>query len=229
MPKKQLLFLIIFIILGLILLSIPFTNIVGSNQKFSLFDFFAPTTGMFLGSIWGALSVVFVKIISFLFSGQNLETATIIRFFPLALGALYFGARKYQKLVAIVPLICMIMFIIHPQGRGAWFYSLYWLIPVATIFIKRSLIFNSLGATFTAHAVGSVAFLYAFNLPTETWIALIPIVFLERMLFTGGIAVSYLVMNSLLNWLANRLKLPVLNKLVNPNYIFSKKLILEYL
>jgi len=229
MKKKQLLFLIIFIILGLIFLVIPFTNIVGSNQKFSLFDFFAPATGLFIGSIWGAVSVVFVKVISFLFSGQPLDTSTIIRFFPLALAALYFGARKYQKLVAVIPLLCMVLFILHPEGRGAWFYSLYWLIPVAAVFIKRSLIFNSLGATFTAHAVGSVAFLYAFNLPTETWIALIPIVFLERMLFTGGIAVSYLVMNSLLNWMANKLRLPVLQKLVNPNYVFSKKLILKYL
>jgi len=229
MPKKKLIFLIIFIILGLIFLAIPFTNIVGSSQKFSLFDFFAPATGMFIGSIYGALSVVFVKIISFLFSGQSLETATIIRFFPLALAALYFGAKKYKKLVALIPLLCMVLFIMHPEGRGAWFYSLYWLIPIATVFIKRSLIFNSLGATFTAHAVGSVAFLYAFNLPTETWIALIPIVFLERMLFTGGIAVSYLVINSLLNWLANRLKWPVLNKLVNQNYVFSKNLILKYL
>lgn len=228
MPKKKIIFLIIFVIFGLILLSIPFTNIVGSNQKFSLFDFFAPATGLFLGSIWGALSVIFVKIISFLFSGQSLETATIIRFFPLALAAFYFGARKYQKLVAIIPLVCMVLFILHPQGRGAWFYSLYWLIPVASVFIKRSLIFNSLGATFTAHAVGSVAFLYVFNLPTEVWIALIPIVFLERMLFTGGIAVSYLVMNSLLNWLANKLRMPVLHRLVNPNYIFSKDLILKY-
>lgn len=184
---------------------------------------------MFIGSIWGAVSVVFVKVVSFLFSGQHLDTSTIIRFFPLALAALYFGARKYQKLVAVIPLLCMVLFILHPQGRGAWFYSLYWLIPVAAVFIKRSLVFNSLGATFTAHAVGSVAFLYAFNLPTETWIALIPIVFLERMLFTGGIAVSYLVMNSLLNWLANRLRMPSLQKLVNPNYVFSKQLISKYL
>lgn len=228
MHKKSL-FLVIFIILGLIALAIPFTNIVGSSQKFSLFDFFGPTTGMFLGSFWGALSVVFVKVISFLFSGQHLETATIIRFFPLALGAFYFGARKYKKLVAIIPLLCIILFILHPEGRGAWFFSLYWLIPIVSIFIKRSLIFNSLGASFTAHAVGSVAFLYAFNLPSETWIALIPVVFLERMLFTGGITVSYLIFNSLLNWLSNKLKLPFIQKLVNQNYVFSKNLILKYL
>lgn len=229
MRKKKLIFLIIFVIFGLIMLSIPFTNIIGSSQKFSLFDFFAPATGLFIGSIWGALSVIFVKVISFLFSGQHLDATTIIRFFPLAFAALYFGAKKYQKLIAVIPLLCLVLFILHPEGRGAWFYSLYWLIPVASVFIKRSLVFNSLGATFTAHAVGSVAFLYAFNLPTETWIALIPIVFLERMLFTGGIAVSYLVMNSLLNWLANKLRLLVLQKLVNPNYVFSRNLLLKYL
>jgi hypothetical protein len=87
---------------------------------------------------------------------------------------------------------------------------------------------NSLGATFTAHAIGGVTFLYAFNLPAETWIALIPVVFLERMLFTGGIALSYVAMNSLVNVLATRLDLPVLNRLIQPEFVASKKL-LSYL
>jgi len=225
--KKKLLFLISFTVIGFILLQIPFTNIIGSGQKFSLFDFFAPTVGIFLTSIWGAVSVVIVKLTNALISGQNFDTATIIRLFPLALAALYFGARKYKTLVAVIPVICMVIFILHPEGKGAWFYSLYWLIPLAAVFVKKSLIFNSLGATFTAHAVGSVAFLYAFNLPTGVWIALIPIVFLERMLFTGGIAISYVAMNSLVNWLSIRLAIPSLQKLVRPEYTLSKQLLLH--
>ena len=223
--KKKLIYLSIFIGLGFILLQISFTNIIGSDQKFSLFDFFAPTIGMFLASFWGAISVVIIKFANALISGQNIDTITIIRFFPLALAALYFGVQKYKKLVAIIPIICMIMFIMHPEGRGAWFFSLYWLIPVVAVFAKKSLIFNSLGATFTAHAVGSTAFLYALNLPSGVWIALIPIVFLERMLFTGGIAVSYIRINTMGNCVANKFSIISLKKLVRPEYTFSKKLL----
>jgi hypothetical protein len=223
--KKKLIYLSIFIGLGFILLQVSFTNIIGSDQKFSLFDFFAPTIGMFLASFWGAISVVIIKFANALISGQSIDTITIIRFFPLALAALYFGVRKYKKLVAIIPIICMIMFIMHPEGRGAWVYSLYWLIPVAAVFAKKSLIFNSLGATFTAHAVGSTAFLYALNLPSGVWIALIPIVFIERMLFTGGIAVSYVAMNTMVDYLAGKFSIASLKKLVRPEYTFSKKLL----
>ncbi len=223
--KRKILLFASFIVLGIILLQIPFTNIVGSEQSFSLFDFFAPTIGAFLMSIWGALAVIFVKAANVIISGQPLEMATLIRLFPLALAALYFGTRKYKSIVAFLPLTCMILFVLHPEGRQAWYYSLYWLIPLAASFTKKSLVFNSLGATFTAHAIGSVAFLYAFNLPAEIWIALIPIVFLERMLFTGGIAVSYVAFNSLINVISRNLSFISLAKLVKPDYTFSKKLL----
>ncbi|MDP2685020.1 MAG: hypothetical protein Q8P20_08370 [bacterium] len=223
--KKKIIYLCLFIGLGFILLQIPFTNIIGSDQKFSIFDFFAPTIGMLLTSVWGAVSVIFVKLINALVNGQSLDTATIIRFFPLALAALYFGARKYKYIVALIPVVCMVLFIMHPEGRGAWYYSLYWLIPMVTVFNKKSLVMNSLGATFTAHAIGGVAFLYAFNLPSEIWIALIPIVFLERMLFTAGIAVSYVAVNTVVNQIVQHIDSQSLKKMVNPDYVLSRRLL----
>lgn len=223
--KKTFIFLALFTIIGFVLLQIPFSEIIGSEQKFSLFDFFAPTIGAFLASFWGAISVIIVKLISSIVNGQSLDTLTIIRFFPLALAAVYFGLRKYKTLAAVIPLICMALFIMHPEGRGAWYFSLFWLIPFASSFIKKSLIFNSLGATFSAHSLGSVAFLYAFSLPTEVWIGLIPIVFIERMLFTGGIAVSFVAFNTLAEKLANWLSIEPLKKIVQPNYVISKKLL----
>ncbi len=223
--KRTLFYLCVFIGVGFVLLQIPFTNIVGSGQSFSLFDFFAPTVGALLTSVWGAVSVIFVKLINALVTEQTLDTATVIRFFPLALAALYFGMRKYKTLVAIIPLICMILFIMHPEGRQAWYYSLYWLIPIIASFVKRSLVLNSLGATFSAHALGSIAFLYAFNLPAEIWIALIPIVFLERMLFACGIAVSYVVMNTVADKLAATLSIRTLKRMVQPKYVASKELL----
>jgi hypothetical protein len=223
--NKKIIFIIIGIIIGLIALNIPVSKIVGSAQSFSLFDLMAPSFGAFLASWWGAISVILVKSVNALFTHQQFDLTTIIRLFPLALGAFYFGTRKSQKLVALVPLACLILFILHPEGRQAWYYSLYWLIPVATVFAKRSLVLNSLGATFTAHSVGSVAFLYAFNLPAEVWIALIPVVFIERMIFTGGTALSYVLLNSLTNWLADKLSWPSVKKLVRSEYVISKQLL----
>ncbi|MCR8433322.1 MAG: hypothetical protein NDP24_03750, partial [Crenarchaeota archaeon] len=50
----------------------------------------------------------------------------------------------------------------------------------------------SLGATFIDHCVGSVMFLYAFNIPAIYWNMAIPLVIIERALFAGGITLLYL-------------------------------------
>jgi len=225
--KKKIISLLIFSALGLIMLQIPFTDIIGSNQKYSFFDFMAPTIGAFLTSIWGAVSVILIKIINALATGQSFDTTTIIRLFPLALAALYFGVKKYKLLVAALPLVCLVLFVIHPSGRQAWYFSLFWLIPLVAAFARRSLVLNSLGATFTAHALGSVAFLYAFNLPAEVWIGLIPIVFLERVMFAGGAALSYVLLNNLISWAAKVPGLSFLERFVSTDHVLSKRLLVR--
>ncbi len=222
--KKKLIALAVFVGVGLILLTIPFSKLFGADQTFSLFDFFAPAAGAMLTSIWGAASVILVKALHALITGQTPDMVTIIRLFPLACAALYFGARRYRIIVALIPLACMTLFIMHPEGRQAWYYSLYWLIPVVAAFAQKSLVLKSLGATFTAHAIGGVTFLYALNLPAEVWIALIPIVFIERMMFTGGIALSYVGLNSFVNWLYSKFRIPLLERFVQPEYLPSQQL-----
>lgn len=223
--KKKILTYLIFIVIGLALLSIPFSQLFGADQTFSLFDFTAPTIGAMLTSLWGAVTVIMVKALHALITGQTPDLITIIRFFPLAFAALYFGAKRSKFVVALIPLACMALFIMHPEGRQAWYYSLYWLIPVVAVFAKRSLILNSLGATFTAHAIGGVTFLYALNLPAEIWIALIPIVFIERVLFAGGIALSYVGLNSFVHWLHTRFHFPALERFIQPDYLPSQRLL----
>lgn len=226
--KKAIIFVALFTVIGGVASLIPFTNIVGSDTAFNFFDFIGPVSGMFIGSVYGALSVFFVKLINFLIAGEALETSAIIRFFPMMFAAMYMG-MKNKKLAATVPVVCMIMFWLHPEGRQVWFYALYWLIPVAAVFFKKRLILNSLGATFTAHSVGSVAFLYAFNLPAEVWIALIPIVWMERGLMALGVWASYAVFNTLTDKiLVGRLNWGLFAPIVNKNYIFSKKFLKSY-
>jgi len=220
--KKKILFIIVFVVLGLAISQIPISSIVGSKQSFTPFEFLGPTSGMFLG-IWPAvISVFFVKLFSSFIGHQPFDITTIIRFFPMMLAAIYFGIPKSKKLILIVPLLSMLLFIIHPEGGKVWYFSLYWLIPIICFFKKDRLILNALGSTFTAHAVGSTVFLYAFNLPAPVWVGLIPIVFMERMLFGAGIWATYLAINTALDKLIVRRKISVLQSLVNPRYVISR-------
>ena len=132
--------------------------------------------------------------------------------------------------MAVVPAAAMILFWVHPEGRQAWYYALYWLIPLAATFFPKRLILNALGATFTAHCVGSVAFLYALNLPAAVWTGLIPVVWMERGLMALGIWVFYILFNNIIEKVAvEKLHWNFFKPLVNKNYLFSKKFFKSYL
>jgi hypothetical protein len=197
MDKKKILFLIIFTVFGLLAFQIQVNKIVGSGQSFTLFELLGPVGGMFLGPVLGAVSAFFVRALNVVLFHQKIDLLTVIRFLPAMLAAFYFGAKS--KKTAIIFPICIALFLLNPVGRQAWMYSAIWLIPFTTSFFKKNLLLNSLGATFTAHAVGSVIFLYTFNLPASAWMGLIPVVFIERGVFTIGIWASTLVFNFALN------------------------------
>lgn len=202
--KKSLLFLALFTIAGFIALQVPATTLVGSSAKFTLFDAFAPIAGGFLGSIPGAISVLAMQVLNLAVHGFNIPDAgTIIRLFPIVFAAIYFGRKT--RFNFIVPLVAMAAFIVHPIGREVWYFSLFWLIPVAAYFFQeRSLMLRALGATFAAHSVGGALWIWVFALPKTVWISLIPIVAMERLMFAAGIVVSYLAVNNALNWLNNK-------------------------
>jgi len=226
MNNKRILFLIVFIILSLIAFQIPISKIMGSDQNFTIFELIAPLGGMFLGPIFGALSAFIVRGANVIINHQALDFLTIMRFLPMMLAAVYFGTKG--KKMAIVFLVCIILFLIHPIGQKAWAYPLIWLIPFAATFLKKRLILNSLGATFTAHAIGSVIFLYAFGLTPQIWLSLIPVVFIERGFFTIGIWASYLVINTVLDKIIETREINILKPLVNKNYLISLKFLKSF-
>lgn len=221
---KKILFVVIFAAIGYLALKVPFTNIIGSKQAFTFFDFMGPIGGMILGAWPAALSVILVKATDFLISGDAPSFTTIIRFFPMAAAALYFGTKS--KKISIIPIVCMILFWAHPEGRQAWYFALFWLIPIVALFKKDRLILNSLGSTFTAHAIGSVAFLYALNLPAAVWTGLIPTVLMERGLFALGIWASYLVVNSILDRIT--VYINIKNLKINKDYTWSWKFLKKF-
>jgi len=128
--------------------------------------------------------------------------------------AYYFGtAGKLRKYSLVIPIAAIILFVINPVGSQAWVYSLYWLIPIICALVKpNSLFFKALGATFTAHCIGSIVWLYLVNPMTpELWLALIPVVAIERFAFATGITVSFVAVNALLNKFFADSKTEVLN------------------
>jgi len=70
-------------------------------------------------------------------------------------------------------------------------------------------VLRSLGATFTAHAVGGAIWIWVFNLPAAVWISLIPVVIMERGIFALGISASYILMNNVLAYLSSKKLIPI--------------------
>ncbi len=229
--KNKILFLVIFLIIGFILLQIPVNFLAGAKVKFTLFDLFAPITGVFLGTLPGSLAVVsvaFANLILHGFSGLQgdsiLKLIATLRFLPLIAGVVYFSHTKTLGRLAIaIPLLSILVFNLHPVGRSVWYFSLFWLIPLITYpFKDRFLLLRALGSTFCAHAIGGAVWIWAFGLPASVWQGLIPIVIMERGIFALGISASYIISNNILAILAKK-------KFVSKNFSFDKKYLLPLL
>lgn len=214
--NKVLVFFVLFTILGFASLQVPFNKLAGSNISFTLFDFFAPIAGAFLGPLYGIISVFGVMVTNNLIKDVPWTTGAIIRLFPTLFAVYYFAVitkRKYHgKWILAVPLLCIMAFLTHPNGRQVPYYPLmFWLIPLVAYRFRNNLFMKSLGATFTAHAVGGASWIWAFNLPPAVWNSLIPVVISERLLFASGIAVTYVVVKHTLQYLASKKILPKLD------------------
>lgn len=204
LTKRNVLFISIFAVLGLLALQVPFTQIIGSKVKFTLFDFFGPIATGFIGLAPGLISVFIMQFVNFLIHGAEVvDAGTVIRFFPMLFAAWYFARKGHFNW--IIPLIAIIAFIVHPIGRTVWYYPMYWLIPIVMYFLRdKYLLARAFGTTFTAHAVGSTLWLWVFALPKAVWAGLIPVVAMERALFGVGIAVMFVVFNNVLAYLMKK-------------------------
>ena len=216
MASKKIYFWLAFTITGLIFSQIKFTQLAGANISFTLFDFFAPVAGVFLGGLFGIVSVLAVSLFNFVTNG-SFAIPSLIRLYPTLFAVWYFSLspkQKPNKWVLLFPLLSIVSFWLHPVGREAWYYPLMWLIPLAAYFKRDWLYLRALGATFTAHAVGGLAWIWAFNLPASVWQGLIPVVLAERLLFAGGISLAYMVF-------ARVLKLLTAKRLIPSNVLVS--------
>ncbi len=183
----------VFVVLGFIALQLPVAHLAGSRAQFTVFDAFAPAISGFLGGVPALIAVAVAEVVNFFAHGANaLDAGTIIRLFPILMAVLYFA--KPTRWNILVPLVAIFLFNLHPVGRSVWYFSLFWLIPVAMYFLQESSVYaRALGATFAAHAVGGALWMWFFDLPKAVWVSLIPVVIVERFLFAAGIVATYLV------------------------------------
>lgn len=149
-----------------------------------------PLIGLFGGALMSTLFFGVSIGLRYLFFG--ISSFSILAFYVPGWCASLYMTSSHWMIRLLLPALCMVLFVIHPVGNSAWLYAMYWLIPSAVYLSKRTHIFyQALGATFTAHAVGSVIWLYTVGMTADVWLGLIPIVACERLAYAAGMVVIY--------------------------------------
>lgn len=222
--KKGLLFLLVFSILVFLGDRVNFSKLVGAeNQFFTLFQFFGPVAGAFLGPVVGVLAVLIAEVASKVVNHTAFDLVTALRLLPMLFAAWYFGTKR-DKISFLIPVAAIAMFIAHPVGRQVWFFSLFWTIPIIVKLLPNKygnrVFLRSLGATFTAHSVGGAMWNYIVPMTPAAWVSLIPVVIYERLMFAGGIAVSFVLLNTLLDKLDTKTKSEYIN--VDKRYVLFR-------
>ncbi len=166
--------------------------IIGSYTAwFSMLALVMPLTGAWAGIAGSSTVFGLGLIVRMLMTGFSLPLHYLAYHIP-GLFAAYYWASPSWLIRVCVPVSCMILFIVHPVGSQAWPYAMYWWIPVAlTMGNQKSLFSLALGSTFTAHAVGSVIWLYTMPMAAAHWLGLIPVVCVERFTFAFGMVILY--------------------------------------
>ena len=185
------------------LVTLFFTSLVKCTSLFKVSFILGSTAAFFsltpmvqpLIGVWGGLvgsSGLFALGILLRFIMTGSISFILLAYHIPGLFASYALASRHWVLHVALPLLCMALFIVHPVGTAAFPYTFYWLIPVALYFANKELFFlRALSSTFIAHAVGSVIWMWAQPMTSPAWLALIPVAFVERMVFALGMTLLY--------------------------------------
>ncbi len=208
---------------------VKFGPILGTPMMFSLSVFFGPTLAKIFGIGFGTLTIIFTHIIGLIIGVYKIKVESIFVFIPIIFAGIYFSRIfKNDKKLIFIPLICILLFILHPIGRTVWYYSCFWFIPIFLSLFKNKLdkilkfpifkIFGySLGSAFVDHALGSVIYLYLLQIPARFWIAAIPMVMFERSMIAAGIELCYFAELVIIKVFG---KVPILSKI--KSFVFQE-------
>lgn len=180
--KHYLLFLISFLIV-LVAKFLPFSFIIGSQ-----FAFFSGTTSIcLLMARHTGLGIILLFLLPLKVLSISQLFLFLIHRVPLLFAAWSYRVSNFFTSM-VLPIICLVLFLIHPVGQQAWSYPLYWFIPMMIYVAGYNNIFlKALESVFVAHAVGSVIWLYTHDMSSDIWLGLIPLVPVERLLMALGI------------------------------------------
>jgi len=173
--------------------------IVGSQfAHFSAVSIGVPVVGLISGISGCGFLFILKMILGFMYNPTGV--LHLLAFCVPGFCASLYLASSHSGIRLVLPIACMILFLVHPVGFSSFAYALYWLIPIILYFIrKKSLFLHALGSTFIAHAVGSVIWLYTMPTSPVLWLSLTPIVIIERLFFASGITMFYFVFCNLKN------------------------------
>ena len=201
MNNKKILNLMLFTVLIFVFSFVKVTFFAGSHKLFfSGINLAFPVLGSLLGATFSGITVLLFFLFKKITLGGAITLGLPTFFATLAFSIMTkkeksFKLEFYNLLLRVIlPIFAIILFILNPIGRQAFIYSFYWFIPVALYVFEKinknsSIFLRSLTATFIAHAVGSLIWLYFIPTTSVYWISLISVVFIERFIF--AISVTY--------------------------------------
>lgn len=166
-----------------------------------------PSYGIVLGPFFGPMAAFFGAMLGKLLSG---ETSGIV-FTPLALVSSFSAAAVYKERVLKIPgwllsgillaFLTLIWFFV-PQGQSAPYFAVPHIIATILILstgkwlnkslrsenkfiLTISLIMISFAATMTGNMLGNLIFIAVFSPPSQFFVALLPLMLLERLLIVA--------------------------------------------
>jgi hypothetical protein len=184
-----------------------FSMIIGSHSAFfSYVSCITPLSGTFLSS--NSMGIFWIGLLAMRIAIYGLNPFIVMVHWLPGLCAARYWREKHWIYVVVLPLLCMLLFAVHPVGQQAIVYSFFWIIPIFLYYVlPNSLFAHCLSSTFIAHGVGSVIWLYGKPaMIASTWIALIPVVCVERLGMAVGMMLTYTCITFVMVFLRTRYK-----------------------
>lgn len=173
---------------------VAFSWVIGSvSTFFSAINVTGPLLVVFGGLPGGLLYLCFNWLVGFKVSWLFAHTGL-----PNLVAGLYWNANS--KLIKLgLPVLGMGLFWYQTWGTTAAWYATLWFIPVLiTCFNFNNLFTKALGATWMAHATGSVLWLYFGNINASVWVSIMPVALVERFCLAILMAGAYQFMQVIL-------------------------------
>ena len=208
LTARQVSAIAIFAAIQAVVTVIPFSIAIGVSGSITLGVVTAPLIGLLLGPLTGGFSVLVGALIG-LFLNPAGAIFGILTPLPAALGALAAGfIRKGRGYVpAMIILLCVGAFYLHPFGRAAMFYP--WLNVIAMILafspvadlaanyfasnglkkITFAVAIAGFVGTMTDHTFGSALAIWYYNLPADIWNLVMYIYPVERIITVAIVTV----------------------------------------